>query len=175
MYSSRAAARTPQLPCRSTGPRWKLRVHNPGSETTATDDNQNSKHNPYATRRNNRSWLDLPLEIPTLLLGRAAMAGHICSFVSAPVSGTVDICGTARRVAKKISRLGHQKASYQDSTTCSRRKRRLLILEPQKSCESWVGTQQIRVNCYSTFHSKLNCGWIASMLGAKKPLSLIHI
>ena len=60
MCSSRAAALTPQLPCRSTGPRWKLRVHNPGSETTATDDNQNSKHNPYATRRNNRSWLDLP-------------------------------------------------------------------------------------------------------------------
>ena len=29
----------------------------------------------------------------------------------------------------------------------------LLILEPQKSCESWVGTQQIRVNCYRAFHS----------------------
>ena len=30
------------------------------------------------------------------------MAGHICSLVPAPVSGTVDICGTARRVAKII-------------------------------------------------------------------------
>ena len=102
MYSSRAAALTPQLPCRSTGPKWKLRVHNPGAETTATCNNQNSKHNQHATRRNNRSWLDLPLEIPTLLLGRAAMADHICSLVPAPVSGTVDICGTARRVAKNI-------------------------------------------------------------------------
>ncbi len=72
----------------------------PGSKTTATDDDQNSKHNQYATRRDNRSWLDLPLEIPTLLLGRAAVASHICSFVQAPFSGTADICRTARRVAK---------------------------------------------------------------------------
>ena len=100
MYSSRAAALTPQLPCRSTGPKWKLRVHNPGAETTATCNNQNSKHNQHATRRNNRSWLDLPLEIPTLLFGRAAMASHICSFVPAPVAGTIDLCGAARRVAR---------------------------------------------------------------------------
>ena len=59
-------------------------VHDPGSETTATDDDRSSKHNQYATRRDNRSWLDLPLEIPTLLLGRAAVASHICSFVQAP-------------------------------------------------------------------------------------------
>ena len=39
-------------------------VHDPGSETTATDDDQNSKHNQYATRRDNGSWLDLPLEFP---------------------------------------------------------------------------------------------------------------
>ena len=100
MCGSRAAAVTPQFSCRSTGPRFRHMVHDPGTETTATDDDQNSKHNQYATRRDNRSWLDLPLEIPTLLLGRAAMASHICSFVPAPVSGTVDICGTARRVAK---------------------------------------------------------------------------
>ena len=91
---------TPQLPCRSTGPKWRLHVHNPSAETNATDDNQSSKHNQYATRRNNRSWLDLPLEIPSLLLGRAAMASHIRSVVPAPVAGTIDICGTARRVAK---------------------------------------------------------------------------
>ena len=42
-------------------------VHDPGSKTTATDDDQNSKHNQYASRRDSRSWLDLPLEIPTLL------------------------------------------------------------------------------------------------------------
>ena len=98
MYSSRATALTPQLPCRSTGPWFRHMVHHPGSETTVTDDDQNSKHNQYATRRNNRSWLDLPLEIPTLLLGRTAMAGHICNFVSTPVSGTVNISRTARRV-----------------------------------------------------------------------------
>ena len=100
MYSSRATALTPQLSCRSTGPWFRHWVHHPGSETTVTDDDQSSKHNQYATRRNNRSWLDLPLEIPTLLLGRAAMASHIRSVVPAPVAGTVDICGTARRVAK---------------------------------------------------------------------------
>ena len=100
MYSSRAAARTQQLPCRSTGPRWKLRVHNPGSETTATDDNQNSKHNPYATRRDSRSWPYLPLEIPTLLLRRAAVAGHIRGLVQASFSGAADICRSARRAAK---------------------------------------------------------------------------
>ena len=27
------------------------------------------------------------------------------------------------------------------------------MLEPQKSCESWVETQQIRVNCYRAFHA----------------------
>ena len=100
MYSSRAAAPTPQLSCRSKGPRCRHIVHDPGSETTATDDDQNSKHNQYATRRDNRSWLDLPLEIPTLLLARAAVAGHICSSVQASFSVAADICGTARRVAK---------------------------------------------------------------------------
>ena len=29
----------------------------------------------------------------------------------------------------------------------------LIISEPQRSCESWAGTQQIRVNCYRAFHS----------------------
>ena len=100
MYSSRATALTPQLPCRSTGPWFRHMVHHPGSETTVTDDDQSSKHNQYTTRRDNRSWLDLSLEIPTLLLGRAAVAGHICSSVQASFSGAADICGTARRVAK---------------------------------------------------------------------------
>ena len=100
MYSSRAAALAPQLPCRNTGPRFRHMVHDPGSKTTATDDGQNSKHNQYATRRDCRSWLDLPLEIPTLLLGRAAVASHIRSFVQATFSGTADIRRTARRVAK---------------------------------------------------------------------------
>ena len=77
-------------------------VHHPGSKTTGTDDDQNSKHNQYATRRDNRSWLDLPLEIPTLLLRRAAVAGHMRGFVQAPFSGTTDICRTARRVVKNI-------------------------------------------------------------------------
>ncbi len=75
-------------------------VHDPGSETTATDDDQNSQHNPYATRRDSRSWSHLPLEIPTRLLRRAAVAGHIRGFVQAPFSGAADIGGTVRRVAK---------------------------------------------------------------------------
>ena len=78
----------------------KYMVHDPGSETTATDDDQNSKYHPYATRRDSRSWPDLPLEIPTFLLGRAAVAGNIRGFVQAPFSGAADICRTARRVAK---------------------------------------------------------------------------
>ena len=100
MYSSRAAAPTPQLSCRSTGPRCRHIVHDPGSETTATDDNQNSKHNSYATRRDSRSGYDLPLEIPTVLFIRAAVAGYICGFIQSPFSGTADICRTTRRVAK---------------------------------------------------------------------------
>ena len=100
MYRSRAAALTPQLSCRSTGPWFGHMVHHPGSETTVTDDDQSSKHNQYATRRDNRSWLDLPLEIPTLLLGRAAVASHIRSLVQTTFSGTAHICRTARRVAK---------------------------------------------------------------------------
>ena len=100
MCSNRAAALALQLPCRSAGPRCRHMVHDPGSETTATDDDQNSKHNPYATRRDSRSWPDLPLEIPTLLFTRAAMVGHIRGFVQAPFSGAADICRTPRRVAK---------------------------------------------------------------------------
>ena len=80
-------------------PRFRHMVQDSSSETTVTNDDQNSKHNPYVTRRDDRTWLDIPLEIPTLLLGRTAMAGHIRCFIPATFSGTVDIRGNARRAA----------------------------------------------------------------------------
>ena len=152
MYSSRAAALTPQLSCRSTGPWFRHMVHHPGSETTVTDDDQSSKHNQYTTRRDNRSWLDLSLEIPTLLLGRAAVAGHICSSVQASFSGAADICGTARRVAKHYrgwAARGHsieiQRHVQGEGGSYSFESRR---------SHARVGLGCMReVNCYRAFHS----------------------
>ena len=69
MHSSRATALKTQLSCRRTRPRFRPLVQNSGAEITATRYDQNNKHDQYATTRHHRSWLDLPLEIPTLLLG----------------------------------------------------------------------------------------------------------
>lgn len=60
--------------------------HTTSQETTATDDGQNSKHNPCVARRDSSSWPHLSLEIPTPLLRRVAVAGHIRGLVQAPFS-----------------------------------------------------------------------------------------
>ena len=71
-------------------------LHTTGPETTATDDDPNSEHYQYIARRDSEAWPHLPLEIPTLLLGRTAVAGHIRGFVQASFSRAVDISRTAR-------------------------------------------------------------------------------
>ena len=99
MCSHGAAALTQQLHFRRTIAWFKRTVHDPCSQTTATNDDQNSKHSQYTTKRYNKFWFHLPLTIPRFLLRRAAVAGHIRSLVQASFSGATDICRNARRVA----------------------------------------------------------------------------
>jgi len=41
-----------------------------------------------------------------------------------------------------LQRVGHQRACFQDTLTCSRKRKTPRIFELQKSCENWDGMQQ---------------------------------
>ena len=75
-------------------------LYTTGPKTTNTDDDPNSENYSYIARRDNEAWPHLPLEIPSLLLGRTAAVGNIRSFVQASFSRAVNICRTARRLAQ---------------------------------------------------------------------------
>ena len=50
-----------------------------------------------------------------------------------------------------LSKVGRQKAFIKIQRHVQGKG--LLILEPQRSCESWAGTQQIKVNCIAKEHA----------------------
>ena len=129
-------------------------VHHPGSETTVTDDDQNSKHNQYATRRNNRSRLDLPLEIPTLLLGKELrwLATYVA--LSRPPSLAQLISVGLPDELRNIIEDGPPEGILSRFNDMFKEKEEATLLRAAEVIESWVGMQQIRVSCCRALHSE---------------------